>query len=78
MAMMVHSNCRIGCCHPPTHGSVRQREKRATAAWRDDYESPASAELGDSGDDSCMVTWMFGVCLDADCDYPCGSCIERE
>lgn len=34
-------NCR--CCNPdkPDHGIIRQREKRVTQKWLDEYESEA-------------------------------------
>lgn len=68
MAMMVHPNCWLGCCHPPTHSAVRQREKRETASWAAEYENP-----GDWTHDCCpVVAPLPCICNNFDCDYPEG------
>lgn len=68
MAMMVHPNCSIGCCHPPTHGSARQREKRELLRWAAEYENPR-----DWTADCCpAVAPLRCICNNFDCYYPEG------
>ncbi|MEV6219774.1 hypothetical protein [Nocardia sp. NPDC051833] len=64
MAMMVHPNCWVGCCHPPMHGSVRQREKRATAAWEDEHGDPNDWHIRYA----CPVDGLSCICNNFSCD----------
>jgi hypothetical protein len=60
MAMMVHPNCRYGCCEPDPHRAVRSREKRSWVDWAGEYEDPPEIEAR-----ACPKGGP-----DCGCDYP--------